>query len=47
MLASPEVGFIVPTNAINSSGQNAVVMAKAAPVAAINKEAASSRRRTE
>ena len=47
MLASPEVGFIVPTNAISNSGQNAVVIAKPAPVAIISNAAASSKRRTE
>ena len=47
MLASPEVGFIVPTKAISNSGQNAVVTAKPAPVAAINSAAANSNRRTE
>jgi hypothetical protein len=34
--------LIVPTNAMISSGQNAVTVANAAPVAAINTEAASS-----
>ena len=47
MLASPEVGFIVPTNAISNSGQNAVVIANPAPVAVISNAAASSKRRTE
>ena len=47
MLASPEVGLIVPTNAMISSGQNAVTVANAAPVAAINTDAASSNMRRE
>jgi hypothetical protein len=47
MLASPEVGFIVPTKAISKSGQNAVVTANPAPVAAISTAAASSSRRSE
>jgi hypothetical protein len=47
MLASPDVGFIVPTKAISSSGQNAVVTAKPRPVAAISKAEPSSSRRTE
>src|SRR6266403_1372179 len=44
-LASPEVGFIVPTKAMTSSGQKSVIIAKPAPVAAI-KIAATSRRRS-
>ena len=39
--------MIVPTNAITSSGQNAVTVAKAAPVAAINTDAATSNIRRE
>ncbi len=35
MLASPEVGFIVRTKAIASSGQKSVIIAKPAPVAVI------------
>jgi hypothetical protein len=47
MLASPDVGFIVPTNAISSSGQNEFVTAKPMPVAVINSAAAISNRRSE
>jgi hypothetical protein len=47
MLASPEVGFIVPTKAMIRSGQNAVITAKPAPVPAISSDAARSRRRRE
>ena len=47
MLASPEVGLIVPTNAMTSSGQNAVTLATATPVAAINAEAATGSSRRE
>jgi len=47
MLASPEVGFIVPTKAIIRSGQNAVVTANPAPVAAISRLATRSRRRSD
>jgi hypothetical protein len=36
MLASPEVGFIVPTKAMTRSGQKSVIIAKPAPVAAIS-----------
>ena len=36
MLASPEVGFIVPTKATTSRGQKFVISAKPAPVAAIS-----------
>ena len=47
MLASPEVGFIVPTKAMRRSGQNPVVTANPTPVAAIKTADAKSSRRTE
>src|SRR5215470_13616973 len=42
MLASPEVGFIVPTKAMTRSGQKSVTTANPAPVAAISTAAAMS-----
>ena len=47
MLASPEVGFIVPTTAMRRSGQNSVVAAKPTPVAIISAAAARSSKRRE
>ncbi len=47
MLASPDVGFIVPTNATTNNGQNACSNANPSPVAAMRTEAASSSRRRE
>ena len=47
MLASPEVGFIVPMNAMTSSGQKSVTIAKPAPVTAISTAAARRSKRRE
>ena len=47
MLASPEVGFIVPTMAMTRSGQKLMTTAKPAPVAAISTAAARSSKRRE
>jgi hypothetical protein len=47
MLASPDVGFIVPTKAIASSGQKSRTTAKPSPVAAMRIAAASKSRRLE
>ena len=45
MLASPEVGFIVPTTAMTRSGQKSVIAAKPTPVATIRTAAARRSRR--
>ena len=47
MLASPDVGFIVPTKAMTSSGQKSVMTAKPAPVAAISTAATRRSKRRE
>jgi hypothetical protein len=47
MLASPDVGFIVPTKAMTSKGQKSRTDAKPRPVAAIRTAAASNSKRRE
>ena len=47
MLASPDVGFIVPTTAMTRSGQKPVTAAKPTPVATISTAAVKSSSRRE